>query len=124
MDVAWHRSACEDRHSIRLNRGFRHVSTDTLVDTLVDTFVEWNVKHERGRKTVRTALEELGETQAWESRRPDPLLTTKFAIPATRANIVARTRLTDRLYVSPTQRLILVVAPAGWGKTSVVSEWI
>jgi LuxR family maltose regulon positive regulatory protein len=64
------------------------------------------------------------ETQAWESRRSGPLLTTKFAIPTTRANMVARTRLTDRLNASPAQRLILVVAPAGWGKTSVVSEWI
>jgi LuxR family transcriptional regulator, maltose regulon positive regulatory protein len=49
------------------------------------------------------------------------LLTTKLSIPAPCAGLVSRPRLTERL--EQASRLALVVAPAGWGKSSVVSEW-
>jgi LuxR family transcriptional regulator, maltose regulon positive regulatory protein len=52
---------------------------------------------------------------------PIPLLATKISIPGQRAGIVPRTRLTARL--EQDYRLALVVAPAGWGKSSVLSEW-
>jgi len=52
-----------------------------------------------------------------------PLLATKFAIPAPSAALVPRSRLTARLKPTPTCRLALVVAPAGSGKSSVVSQW-
>src|SRR5690348_58923 len=55
------------------------------------------------------------------SRPPVPLLSTKLSIPAPRAHLVPRSRLTARL--DQDYRLALVVSPAGWGKSSVVSEW-
>lgn len=51
-----------------------------------------------------------------------PLITTKFNVPARRRATVPRPRLTDRL--SAHARLLLVAAPAGFGKTSIVSEWL
>ena len=51
-----------------------------------------------------------------------PLLTVKYAIPPVRAGAVPRPRLLDALRSGST-RLTVVVAPAGWGKTSVLSAW-
>jgi LuxR family maltose regulon positive regulatory protein len=36
---------------------------------------------------------------------------------------VVRQRLLDRLAASPAAKLVLVVAPAGWGKTSLLRDW-
>lgn len=51
-----------------------------------------------------------------------PLLTVKHAIPPPRAGMVARERLVRQLREART-RLTVVVAPAGWGKTSLLSGW-
>jgi len=51
-----------------------------------------------------------------------PLLATKLHAPARRASSIPRTRLVDRL--RPRVRLVLVAAPAGFGKTSVLTEWM
>ena len=54
------------------------------------------------------------------------LLATKLHRPRPSANIVARSRLTGRLDAGLRNghRLFLVVAPAGYGKTTVVTEWL
>ncbi len=53
-----------------------------------------------------------------------PLLTTKLYIPPARPNLVPRPRLTERLNEGMTHSLTLVSAPAGFGKTTLLSEWI
>jgi len=55
---------------------------------------------------------------------PAPILATKLYIPPHRANIVLRSRLTERLNESLHRKLTLISAPAGFGKTTIVSEWI
>jgi LuxR family maltose regulon positive regulatory protein len=52
-----------------------------------------------------------------------PILATKLAMPSARPNMVARPRLTARLAQSGHHRLMVVIAPAGWGKSSLVSQW-
>jgi LuxR family maltose regulon positive regulatory protein len=54
-----------------------------------------------------------------------PILTTKLYIPPPRpaAQLVTRPRLTARLQEGLTWRLTLIAAPAGFGKTTLVSEW-
>jgi len=51
-----------------------------------------------------------------------PLLLAKQVIPSSRAAAVVRPRLHDRLHRSTT-RLTVLVAPAGWGKTTLLSQW-
>lgn len=52
------------------------------------------------------------------------LLTTKLSIPPARPQMVLRSRLTERLQEGLSYNLILISAPAGFGKTTLVSEWI
>jgi LuxR family maltose regulon positive regulatory protein len=52
------------------------------------------------------------------------LLVTKLYRPVVRPRRVARPRLLARLDETLTRRLGLIAAPAGYGKTTVVSEWL
>ena len=53
-----------------------------------------------------------------------PLLRTKLYIPPVRPEIVSRPRLIERLNEGLHRRLTLISAPAGFGKTTLLSEWI
>jgi LuxR family maltose regulon positive regulatory protein len=53
-----------------------------------------------------------------------PLLTTKLYIPPPRPNLVERPRLIERLNEGLHRKLTLISAPAGFGKTTLVSEWV
>ncbi len=65
-----------------------------------------------------------------EIEMADPLLKTKIAIPPLRAEFVRRNRLLDRLDMGLVnadgfaRQLTLVSAPAGYGKTTFVCDWI
>lgn len=54
---------------------------------------------------------------------PTPILSTKLYIPPLRTNGVRRPRLIERLNNGLRGRLTLVSAPAGFGKTTLVSAW-
>lgn len=55
-----------------------------------------------------------------------PVLTTKLFAPARRPQLVARPRLAEQLdtALDPVHRLTLVSAPAGFGKTTALSDWL
>ena len=53
-----------------------------------------------------------------------PLLRTKLYIPPPRHEQVLRPRLLERLDAGLEKKLTLLSAPAGFGKTTLVSEWI
>ena len=52
------------------------------------------------------------------------LLTTKLFVPRHWPDSVERTRLTDQLKKGMDRELTLITAPAGFGKTTLLSEWI
>ncbi|HKF38554.1 MAG TPA: LuxR C-terminal-related transcriptional regulator [Ktedonobacteraceae bacterium] len=51
------------------------------------------------------------------------LLMTKFYVPPARSRMVPRPHLMERLNAGMRSKLILVIAPAGYGKTSLLSAW-
>ncbi len=54
----------------------------------------------------------------------EQLLKTKLTIPVGRQMVVARSRLIERLNTGIEGKLILISAPAGFGKTTLVTTWI
>jgi LuxR family maltose regulon positive regulatory protein len=54
----------------------------------------------------------------------DSLLPTKLYLPPTRAGWVKRPRLLRKLNRNSQTKLILVSAPAGYGKTTLVTAWL
>ena len=55
-----------------------------------------------------------------------PVLATKLFAPARRPQLVARPRLAEQLHTTldASHRLTLVSAPAGFGKTTLLSDWL
>ncbi|BDM79738.1 MalT transcriptional regulator family protein [Acaryochloris marina] len=55
---------------------------------------------------------------------PTPILATKLYIPLPRPEVVSRARLIDYLQGGLNRKFILVSAPAGFGKSTLVSDWV
>ncbi len=55
---------------------------------------------------------------------PITLLETKLYVPRSRRGLVSRPRLSERLDRGTASKLVLVSAPAGFGKTTLLSEWL
>jgi LuxR family maltose regulon positive regulatory protein len=53
-----------------------------------------------------------------------PLLETKLHVPRLRRSLVVRPRLVERLSRGAESKLTLISAPAGFGKTTVLAEWL
>src|SRR6267143_3164063 len=51
-------------------------------------------------------------------------LTTKLAVPPRRKSVLDRAHLLERLDAAASLRLTLVCAPAGFGKTTLLVEWL
>ncbi len=52
------------------------------------------------------------------------ILVTKLFIPSTRPEIIARPQLIKQLHHGLFRKLTLISAPAGFGKTTLVTEWL
>jgi ATP/maltotriose-dependent transcriptional regulator MalT len=63
---------------------------------------------------------------AYNGSMATPILATKLYIPPPRPKIVFRPRLFERLSegLATGRKLTLISAPAGFGKTTLVSEWV
>ena len=68
------------------------------------------------------------DEHALESSHPglqgDPLLLTKLSVPSARPSLVTRLRLSERLEQELGGKLTLISAPAGFGKTTLLSMWL
>lgn len=53
-----------------------------------------------------------------------PLLTSKYRLPSRGADAVTRSRLTHRLGAASRAALTVVAAPAGFGKTTLLTDWL
>ena len=53
-----------------------------------------------------------------------PILATKLYVPPPQPRVILRPRLVEQLNEGQHRRLTLVSAPAGFGKTTLLSEWI
>ncbi len=58
-----------------------------------------------------------------DTRTPIPILSPKLQIPPSRLLLVSRGRLLEALNGGLHCKLTLISAPAGYGKTTLLSEW-
>src|SRR5215469_11892663 len=77
----------------------------------------------RSARDYHLAVEHVSAPQAPGQPAGPVLVAAKLHVPAVRAGLVSRDELVGRLAVAGHCKLVLVCAPAGWGKTSVLSQW-
>ncbi len=72
-----------------------------------------------------TALQLTAENSGFYNEiMSTPILTTKLYIPRLRPNVVSRPRLIERLNEGLHGKMTLISASAGFGKTTLLSEWV
>ena len=75
-------------------------------------------------RTAATVSEVAGpELEGPELARQGALLFTKLRPPGPRPDFLPRPRLAERLDEATRRGLVLVCAPAGYGKTSLLASW-
>src|SRR5438093_3205364 len=82
-----------------------------------------------GEGTGRSAGGARGRDGVTGARRPatsrsSTLLETKLHVPGRRRGVVPRPRLIERLNRTAEAKLTLLSAPAGFGKTTLLAEWL
>src|SRR6266566_871506 len=70
------------------------------------------------------ALELIVENGSFYNCMSTSILATKLYIPRLRPNVVLRPRLLERLNEGLHRKLTLIAAPAGFGKTTLISAWV
>src|SRR6266852_7180995 len=60
----------------------------------------------------------------WRREKVTPILATKLYLPLLRPHVVSRPRLIEQLNEGLHRNLTLISAPAGFGKTTLVSAWV
>ncbi|HEX4206066.1 MAG TPA: LuxR C-terminal-related transcriptional regulator [Ktedonobacteraceae bacterium] len=82
-------------------------------------------QEEAGRDDQATGEAETSPLLLAQARLPgDPLLTTKLHQPYPRNRLVSRSYLIERLQQGMTGALTLLSAPAGYGKTTLLTQWL
>jgi ATP/maltotriose-dependent transcriptional regulator MalT len=79
-------------------------------------------KEQRGSTPAPRGALPLGDTQ--ERNSEQLLLVTKLARPSVGADLVPRPRLVSQLQLGIQLPLTLIAAPAGFGKTTLLSTWL
>jgi LuxR family transcriptional regulator, maltose regulon positive regulatory protein len=82
----------------------------------------------RARRPVTLSRGEQADRRAISGGRSSPergaLIATKLHVPAPRDQRISRPALGEALAGAETYKLTLVDAPAGWGKTTILAQWI
>jgi len=78
--------------------------------------------HRAGRERITNGRREAREMTTLDNT--GPLLETKLYVPRLRRGLVARPRLIERMRRGAESKLTLISAPAGFGKTTLLAEWL
>lgn len=107
----------------KLHRAYLGKSEDLTLDRL--TTVAQTLATAFLSTTDETGLSEqiTGSSSSHRSSPQEPLLATKLYVPPTRSDVVSRSRLINQLNAQVRRKLTLVSAPAGFGKTTLLSTW-
>ena len=80
-----------------------------------------------GRSPARLPRDEAARSSAdgdTKPLEPSVLLATKLHVPALRHELISRAGLVKALSAGGSRKLTLLDAPAGWGKTTLLAQWV
>jgi LuxR family transcriptional regulator, maltose regulon positive regulatory protein len=98
--------------------------TLTRLQAVAQAFAAAPVVASRGKEAEAAVSSAHAAADEVERGVLSPLLATKLYRPLPRAHLVRRSHLTERLIQGAKGPLTLVSAPAGFGKTTLLAEWL
>jgi LuxR family maltose regulon positive regulatory protein len=84
---------------------------------------EWQTVPRNFQDMSYTGVRERPDRENRPGRPADDLTVSKLLRPLVRPGTVARSSLVERLAKDDAHRIVSVVAPAGYGKTTLLSQW-
>src|ERR1019366_4657689 len=84
---------------------------------------EWQTVPRNFQDMSDTGVRERPDRENRPGRSVDDLTVSKLLRPLVRPGTVARASLVERLATGDTHRIVSVVAPPGYGKTTLLSQW-
>ena len=113
----------------RIHLGYSHALTLERLKAAAQAFADKHVSGERAdmalaqSATSRFSMH-TSPRKALTVDYPMALIQTKLYGPRKRNDLIARTRLLERLNAGLSGNVTLVSAPAGFGKTTLIAQWI
>jgi LuxR family transcriptional regulator, maltose regulon positive regulatory protein len=97
-----------------------------LAEDVVKAELDPGAQEDSFRLSESSSLHATSAFAAPDDAQSLHLLSTKLAIPTSRATLVPRPRLAAQIDTAITQqqKLILIAAPAGFGKTTTIAAWL
>lgn len=103
---------------------YSRVLNDELGQSPDDETMALYQEIQTGQIRKKDALSELRAHHPQVEVIKQPLIKTKLFIPHLRAGLVPRPQLLEKLEQGSNRLLTLISAPAGYGKTTLLTEWI
>ncbi len=124
----WYWKAYRTQHSKHssLYLGKSEALTLDRLHAVAQTLAQASIEDATGEdNTNMTSLPTEQVKRPFSTTTPDLLLlATKFHMPRLRAPLVHRPHLVERLQQATEHPLTLIAAPAGFGKTTLLSTWL
>src|SRR3989441_7381682 len=122
----WYWKAYRKRHGKLSSRYLGKSETVTLarLQTVAQALADVHVETAPDTDADKAVLPAQAAAQRLRSDALTPLLATKLHRPLLRANLVRRPHLAERLTQGVMGPLTLVSAPAGFGKTTLLAQWL
>src|SRR5207248_10630091 len=113
----------------RIYLGHSHALTLERLQATAQAFADDHVSGEQADVTLtQSSASRLSmhtsSRNALTVDHPMASIQTKLYRPRNRSDLISRTRLLDRLSAGLSGRITLVSAPAGFGKTTLLAEWV
>jgi LuxR family maltose regulon positive regulatory protein len=101
------------------------IVSDNLDRVIANSPERWAFIEERGTASLSHTWAPVNEAlMKGEELLRDQVLATKFYVPVASHALIPRPHLTALLNACPRRPLTLISAPAGFGKTTFLSEWV
>ncbi|MBE0685116.1 MAG: hypothetical protein IH585_03870, partial [Anaerolineaceae bacterium] len=110
--------------ALRHYEEFMHLMQDELAQPPEKETIALIQKIQTGAIGRSIGQSQFGAIQLAARKINEPLIRQKLFIPHHRTGIVSRPNLIEKLEQSLNCALTLISAPAGYGKTTILSEWI
>jgi LuxR family maltose regulon positive regulatory protein len=128
-DSYWKAYCTRQGKLYRIHLGHSHTLTLEKLSATAQAFAGGRVSGKRsvvssGQSSTSSLSQSMSPRKALPADHPMTLIQTKLYGPRKRSDLITRSRLIERLNAGLSGNVSLVCAPAGFGKTTLLAQWV